>query len=77
MLSLRLKSGEYLTIGENIAVQIFRQTGDCGERSLSEAAGGQRGCGNFGKKALLSGTPLPKGRQPWQDRRNCGRTAWH
>ncbi len=28
MLSLRLKSGEYLTIGENIAVQIFRQTGD-------------------------------------------------
>ncbi len=28
MLSLRLKSGEYLTIGEEIAVQIFRQTGD-------------------------------------------------
>lgn len=28
MLSLRLKSGEYLAIGENIAVQIFKQTGD-------------------------------------------------
>jgi len=28
MLSLRLKSGEYLTIGDNIAVQVFRQKGD-------------------------------------------------
>ena len=28
MLSLRLKSGEYLTIGDNIAVQVFRQRGD-------------------------------------------------
>lgn len=27
MLSLNLKSGEYLTIGENIAVQIFEQSG--------------------------------------------------
>ena len=27
MLSLQLKSGEYLTIGDNIAVQIFEQSG--------------------------------------------------
>lgn len=27
MLSLRLKSGEYLTIGENITIQVFKQTG--------------------------------------------------
>lgn len=27
MLSLDLKSGEYLTIGENVAVQIFQQSG--------------------------------------------------
>ena len=29
MLSLQLKSGEYLTIGDHIAVQIFQQTGSC------------------------------------------------
>ncbi len=28
MLTLRLKSGEYLTIGDDIAIQIFRQAGD-------------------------------------------------
>ena len=28
MLSLRLKSGEYISIGNDIAVQIFKQTGD-------------------------------------------------
>lgn len=28
MLFLQLKSGEYLTIGEDIAVQVFRDTGD-------------------------------------------------
>ena len=28
MLTLRLKSGEYLTIGEDIAVQVFRQNGN-------------------------------------------------
>lgn len=28
MLTLRLKSGEYLTIGEDIAVQVFRQKGN-------------------------------------------------
>ena len=28
MLSLRLKSGEYLTIGDNIIVQVFRQKGN-------------------------------------------------
>ena len=28
MLSLQMKSGEYLTIGENIAVQVF-QAGEC------------------------------------------------
>ena len=27
MLSLRLKSGDYLTIGENITIQVFKQTG--------------------------------------------------
>ena len=27
MLSLRLKSGEYLTIGENITIQVFKQAG--------------------------------------------------
>lgn len=27
MLSLRLKSGEYLTIGENITLQVFKQAG--------------------------------------------------
>lgn len=27
MLSLQLKSGEYFTIGENIAVQVFKQSG--------------------------------------------------
>ena len=29
MLTLRLKSGEYLTIGKDIAVQVFRRKGDC------------------------------------------------
>lgn len=29
MLRLRLKSGEYLTIGKDIAVQVFRRKGDC------------------------------------------------
>lgn len=28
MLFLQLKSGEYLTIGEDIAVQVFQETGD-------------------------------------------------
>ena len=28
MLSLQLKSGEYVTIGEEIAVQVFKQSGD-------------------------------------------------
>ena len=28
MLFLQLKSGEYLTIGEEIAVQVFQETGD-------------------------------------------------
>lgn len=28
MLLLRLKSGEYISIGQNIAVQIFKQAGD-------------------------------------------------
>ena len=28
MLFLQLKSGEYLTIGENITVQVFRDAGD-------------------------------------------------
>lgn len=28
MLTLRLKSGEYLTIGDDIAIQVFRQAGD-------------------------------------------------
>ena len=28
MLTLRIKSGEYITIGENIAVQVFKQAGD-------------------------------------------------
>ena len=28
MLFLQLKSGEYLTIGEDVAVQVFRDTGD-------------------------------------------------
>ena len=28
MLSLRLKSGEYISIGQNIAVQVFKQAGD-------------------------------------------------
>ena len=28
MLFLQLKSGEYLTIGEDVAVQVFRETGD-------------------------------------------------
>ena len=28
MMSLRLKSGEYLTIGDNIIVQVFRQKGN-------------------------------------------------
>lgn len=29
MLTLRLKSGEYLTIGKDIAVQVFHKKGDC------------------------------------------------
>jgi len=28
MLFLQLKSGEYLTIGEDIIIQVFRETGD-------------------------------------------------
>ena len=28
MLFLQMKSGEYLTIGEDVAVQVFRDTGD-------------------------------------------------
>ena len=28
MLFLQLRSGEYLTIGEDIAVQVFQETGD-------------------------------------------------
>lgn len=28
MLFLQLKSGEYLTIGEDIAIQVFKETGD-------------------------------------------------
>ncbi|WP_322174244.1 carbon storage regulator [Acutalibacter caecimuris] len=28
MLSLRLKSGEYFTVGEDVVVQVFRQKGD-------------------------------------------------
>lgn len=28
MLFLQLKSGEYLTIGEDIVIQVFRETGD-------------------------------------------------
>ena len=28
MLSLQLKSGEYVTIGEDIAIQVFKQSGD-------------------------------------------------
>ena len=28
MLFLQLKSGEYLTIGDNVAVQVFQDTGD-------------------------------------------------
>lgn len=28
MLFLQLKSGEYLTIGEDIAIQVFQETGD-------------------------------------------------
>ena len=28
MLTLRIKSGEYITIGDDIAVQVFKQAGD-------------------------------------------------
>ena len=28
MLTLRIKSGEYLTIGEDIAIQVFKKSGD-------------------------------------------------
>ena len=31
MLTLRLKSGEYVAIGDTIAVQVFRQKGNCFE----------------------------------------------
>ena len=34
MLSLRLKTGEYLTIGDNITVQIYRQVGDSVEVAI-------------------------------------------
>lgn len=34
MLSLRLKTGEYLTIGDDIKVQVFKQTGDSVELAI-------------------------------------------
>ncbi len=34
MLSLRLKTGEYLTIGEGIRVQVYRQNGDSVELAI-------------------------------------------
>lgn len=34
MLTLRLKTGEYLTIGENIVVKIAQQNGDSVELSI-------------------------------------------
>lgn len=39
MLSLRLKSGEYLTIGEDITVQVFQDRGNSIEVAIDAQIG--------------------------------------
>ena len=82
MLSLQLKSGEYLTIGDDIVVQVFEQGGtirvavkapvSCRSsvaRSTSGTASGPTVCSVSGPKPPPSGCGTPAAWRSWRGKR--------
>ena len=83
MLSLQMKSGDYVTIGENVVVQVFRDSGPQFRISIKapkeipimrgavlERAGQER---PVRKKALRNRSGLPVSWKNWQNARKPGK----
>ena len=66
MLSLQLKSGEYLTIGDDIVVQVFEQGGTI---RVAVKANGPTVCSVIGPRPPPSGCGTPAAWRSWRGKR--------